>query len=169
MFKPSWRLRYIWQTLREINPLQRRYFLKAVIVHWISLSAIRTVGFGKYFQWINQLLARQASANRSINGVSSQIQKAMIIEKACRYTSHSSTCLSRSITIYWIMQRQNIPVDLQIGFRIREKILEGHAWIELDGQVLNDDGEVQSLYTIIDNKNITNTQKLNNYDKFTFN
>ncbi len=169
MVKPAWRLRYIWQTLQEITPLQRRYFLKAVIVHWVSLSAIRTIGFGKYYHRLNQILYHQEPGEWLAANISSHYEIAMIIDKACRYSSRSSTCLSRSITLYWIMQRQKIPVELQIGFRIREDILEGHAWVELDGQVLNDDHEVRDEYTVIENTDNLNNFRQKNYEKLTFN
>lgn len=55
-------------------------------------------------------------------------------------------CLSRSLALQFLLRRKAIDTDLVIGCYTREGILFAHAWLEKDGQVLNDHPIVISKY-----------------------
>jgi hypothetical protein len=50
-----------------------------------------------------------------------------------------SACLARSIALARMLARRRLPVDIRIGVRTDGGRLEAHAWVERDGQLLNDD------------------------------
>jgi len=59
-------------------------------------------------------------------------------------------CLERSMTLWWMLRRDGIHGELHIGARKEGGRFEAHAWVELDGQVLNDGAEVHQHYARFD-------------------
>lgn len=56
-------------------------------------------------------------------------------------------CLAQSLTIWWLLRRQGILVELRVGVRKQQDCLEAHAWIEHRSRVLNDDSEIRAHYS----------------------
>lgn len=56
------------------------------------------------------------------------------------------TCLVRSIAIKRMLERRDLAPDLRIGFLRGEGRLHGHAWIELDGNVIADDPAIATKF-----------------------
>jgi hypothetical protein len=55
------------------------------------------------------------------------------------------TCLRRSMTLLRELRRQGLDADLCLGVRRAEHGVEAHAWLEIRGEVVNDDpAEVRS-------------------------
>jgi hypothetical protein len=44
------------------------------------------------------------------------------------------TCLYRSFARYAVLRRAGVPAELVLGVRARDGAIEGHAWIEIDGE-----------------------------------
>ncbi|MBC5765306.1 lasso peptide biosynthesis B2 protein [Ramlibacter albus] len=47
-------------------------------------------------------------------------------------------CLSRSILLHWLLRRSGVQSQLRIGVRADRGGIRAHAWIELDGEPVND-------------------------------
>jgi len=58
----------------------------------------------------------------------------------------TGTCLSRSLTLLDLLQRERLPAALRIGVRGTGGDLEAHAWVECAGVVLNDAPDVADRY-----------------------
>ncbi len=65
-----------------------------------------------------------------------------LVTWAARHGVYRGNCLSRSLTLWWLLRRQGIESRLRIGVRKEADVLEAHAWIECLGQVLNDRPDV---------------------------
>ncbi|MGH9703336.1 MAG: lasso peptide biosynthesis B2 protein, partial [Candidatus Acidiferrales bacterium] len=70
-----------------------------------------------------------------------------LVSAAASEGVYSANCLERSLTLWWLLRRQGFASQLKIGVRKKNDRLEAHAWIELDGTVLNDDPAVRSNYS----------------------
>ena len=51
-------------------------------------------------------------------------------------------CLAQSLTVWWLLRRQGISVELRIGVRKHQGRFEAHAWTEHQSRVLNDDADI---------------------------
>jgi hypothetical protein len=56
------------------------------------------------------------------------------MDRAGRYVP-GATCLTKSVTLCWLLRRRGFDVVVRIGAR-READFSAHAWIERDGQPL---------------------------------
>jgi hypothetical protein len=54
------------------------------------------------------------------------------------------------MTLWWMLRRDGVDGELHIGARKQGEKFEAHAWVELDGQVLNDGVEVHQHYARFD-------------------
>jgi hypothetical protein len=60
------------------------------------------------------------------------------IERAARCYPGTAVCLQQSLVLHRWLQRDGVPTDLRIGVLRHNRDFRAHAWVELDGQVLND-------------------------------
>ncbi|HET8655589.1 MAG TPA: lasso peptide biosynthesis B2 protein [Longimicrobiaceae bacterium] len=65
---------------------------------------------------------------------------------AARYGVCRGTCLSRSLVLLDLMEREGLAGDLRIGVRVPGSVLEAHAWVQLGSVVLNDRDDVERRY-----------------------
>ena len=69
------------------------------------------------------------------------------VETACVWYPRQALCLQRSAIMTCLMRRRGVPARLVIGTRVMP--LLAHAWVEVNGVVINDWPRVQHAYTAI--------------------
>jgi len=52
---------------------------------------------------------------------------------AARNSPIPSTCLERSLSLWWMLARQGIATQFRIGVRKDDEKFAAHAWVERDG------------------------------------
>jgi len=65
-----------------------------------------------------------------------------LVQVAARHGLYRPTCLPQSLALWWLLRRHGIEANLRIGVKSVDSGLEAHAWVELQGQPLNDDLDV---------------------------
>ena len=60
------------------------------------------------------------------------------------------SCLSRSVTLWWLLQRKGIDTELRIGTKTDSNLFLAHAWVEYLGHPLNARYRVRQRYTTFD-------------------
>jgi hypothetical protein len=66
------------------------------------------------------------------------------VEKACVWYPRQALCLQRSAVTTCLLRAHGIPARMNIG--ARPMPLLAHAWVEVDGAVVNDWAQVKSFY-----------------------
>lgn len=56
------------------------------------------------------------------------------------------SCLPESLTVWWLLGRRGIPSHMRIGVRKVDQRLDGHAWVEVEGQVVSGDPNLAGEY-----------------------
>jgi Transglutaminase-like superfamily len=64
---------------------------------------------------------------------------AHLVVAAGREGMFRANCLEQSLTLWWLLRRRGFEAELRIGARKKGETFEAHAWVELEGAVLNDD------------------------------
>ncbi len=62
------------------------------------------------------------------------------------YSPCPGNCLSRSLALWWMLRRAGVDATLQLGVSLAGRFA-AHAWVEANGQVLNDTQDVTTRYT----------------------
>lgn len=114
--------------------------LTALLVFDLVLSL---GGFGKLYRLVKRWPVRRKAANAErIRRVCDAVDRAGVI-----YPRHS-LCLQRSAVAACLLRSEGLDARMVIG--CRKLPFMGHAWVEVDGQVVNDSIAVQHLYARLD-------------------
>jgi len=77
---------------------------------------------------------------------SAQICSAM--DMACIWYWKEALCLQRSAATACLLKRYGIPAQLVIG--AQQMPFKAHAWVEVEGRVVNDKPYVPEMYAVLD-------------------
>ncbi len=141
-----------WRRFRNRPSKDRTLILQAAVFLPLTHVALRMIGFRRWKELIeNVLLASSPSRNipasfvREASGRAVRAVRSVEVHGPVR-----SSCLERSLTLWWLLRREGIAGELHVGARKQSNHFEAHAWVELDGQVLNDDDDVHQHYARFD-------------------
>jgi hypothetical protein len=106
-------------------------------------AGLRVVGFRRWSASIERLASLKTRGVKEVDGSQISIASgvAVKLDLAARHLFFRTNCLERSLALRWLLRRRGIAADLRIGARKESETLEAHAWIELEGVVLNDPDE----------------------------
>lgn len=62
-------------------------------------------------------------------------------EAAARNLPFKTNCLEQSLVLWPLLRRRGFPAELKFGARKDAGKFEAHAWVELDGEALNNDSD----------------------------
>lgn len=137
----------MWEQLRRFKALSRpakALFLRAALLLPLLTISLRISGFQKTrLRLQSALVARKPVAKTGDNASRVTIAVRMVAA-AARHSVVPSTCLERSLALWWLLARQGIAAQLRIGVRTIERKFSAHAWVEFEGVAL---GEAETPHT----------------------
>lgn len=122
------------------------FCLAALVVHaWIGLvlfDLARLAGFARIHQWLRR---RHPARRRSRYATEDVVWS---VDEACVWYGKRVACLQRSVVAAWLLRRHGIAAEMVIG--CRPLPFESHAWVEVDGCVVNDRPQYQRAFRVLD-------------------
>lgn len=70
------------------------------------------------------------------------------VDEACIWYVKRAACLQRSAVAACLLRRHGVRAELVIGYRALP--FESHAWVEVDGRVVNDRPQYQKFFTVLE-------------------
>jgi hypothetical protein len=128
------KLRRFW----VMSPDDRRLLLASAVMVPVVTATLRGVRIHTVFgglRWLADRLPRPVAPDAPEVVVR---RAGVLLGLAARNGLHEGTCLSRSATLWWLLRRRGIDVDLRIGVRKDDDRLDAHAWIEWNDVVIDD-------------------------------
>ena len=112
--------------------------------------ALRDTGFKRTYS----VTRRRKVARRKASGggaaptddVTPRVCRA--VEEACAWYFKRALCLQRSAVATWLLRRRGVRAELVIGFR--PVPVDSHAWVEVDGKVVNDRPQYQKHFRVLE-------------------
>jgi hypothetical protein len=114
---------------------------------WCGLLAFdtaRLAGFARLHRWLKRCRVNAINPG-SLCGERDVI---WAVEEACVWYFKRAACLQRSVVATWLLRRRGFHASLVIGYRPIP--FESHAWVEIDGRVVNDLPQYQTAFTILE-------------------
>jgi hypothetical protein len=71
---------------------------------------------------------------------------ARMVNVAAQRSFPRARCLQKSLVLWWLLWRHGVLCDVWFGVRKDETGWEAHAWVELDGVVLNDRSDIRKNF-----------------------
>ena len=120
---------------------ERRLFVASAVLLPACAAALRVAGFARTRRW----LTRPPRCRRAALEVA-PLRLASLVHTASSHLPIPCSCLTRSLVLDGMLRRRGVESDLRIGVRLVDERLEAHAWIEVDGQPLNDSAAVTDQF-----------------------
>jgi hypothetical protein len=111
---------------------------------WIGLvvfDVARPAGFARLCAW----LRRRPLARRRHTATVEDVVWG--VDEACVWYVKPAACLQRSVVATWLLRRHGFAAEMVIG--CRPLPFESHAWVEVDGRVVNDLPQYQRAFTVL--------------------
>src|SRR3984957_7686570 len=70
------------------------------------------------------------------------------VDMACIWYWEEALCLQRSAATSCLLKRSGVPAQMVIG--VQQVPFKAHAWVEVDGQVVNDKPYTPEMYAVLD-------------------
>src|SRR5262245_43124893 len=136
----------------RLNPDDRRTLAQAMILLPLMALSLRLTGLRRsqriFSRFIPHNPARKTA--RSEATLTQALHISRLVGLAVRHGSYPANCLQRSLALWWLLRRQGIRSDFDIGTRQDAGRLHARAWFELAGCVLNDSSDVRYRYETFD-------------------
>lgn len=125
-------------------------FLRALFLLPVVSLSLKLRGFQATRGTLQKILSA-AAPQPSSDAVSQGVTlTARIVNAADRHGLFPSSCLAKSLTLWWLLGRQGITSSLRIGIRKENEKLQAHAWVEREGIALNEPEERHRHYAAFD-------------------
>lgn len=119
-----------------------------VALAWAALVAVDLLMKIGGFRAVYRLVTRWRVRERGAAAGDEARALADAVDHAARWYLKRAWCLQRSAVGVLLLRWRGIPAELVIG--VRKVPFYAHAWIELDGLVLNDSPDVQRTFTVME-------------------
>jgi hypothetical protein len=132
--------------LTRCGPRRAARLARLTIHAWAGLIVFDLAvqcGFVRVHGWLTR--CRPASPERTPLTAEEIV---WAVDEACVWYVKRVACLQRSAIATWLLRRHGLRAELVIG--CRPLPFESHAWVEIDGQVVNDRPQYQKHFTVLD-------------------
>lgn len=103
-----------------------------VLVHLLGFQRSRDL-----LERMTPLPADRKQTNAPV-AVDAAHRVARLVSIAARHGPYRATCLRRTLALWWLLRRRGVSTDLRIGVKKDAGDLQAHAWVEHQGEILDD-------------------------------
>jgi len=136
-----------WRKFRRLPAGEKAVFLAALGMLPPVRVGLRMLGLRR----VQAVVGRRHQAQRQAEpdaALRRARRTARLVAVAARYAG--GTCLSRSVVLAFLLERQGISGQLRIGVRKGEKGFEAHAWVDAAGVSLDEGQDFGERYAAFD-------------------
>lgn len=112
----------------------------------LMTAGVSMLGCERVLRWAAGCELEGSDTPVSAPPVSDTVRVVRAVRRAAFRSPYHGNCLSRSLALVWLLRRRGVDAQLRLGARVADGRLEGHAWVERDGVVLNDQPEIARGY-----------------------
>lgn len=109
-------------------------------------AALRVFGLLRLHAWVARSFAAGPVSRPDVDP--SRI--GALVNIAGAHLPFPSTCLTRSLLLLLMLGRRGLHSELRIGVRKADVEIESHAWVELEGEPVNETREVADRFAVLD-------------------
>lgn len=113
---------------------------------WVGLAVFDVARLGGFTR-VHERIRRGAVGARP-RGNNPIAEIVWAVDEACVWYPKRVHCLQRSAVATRLLRRNGITAELVIGYRPIP--FESHAWVEVNGQVVNDRPQYQRAFSVLD-------------------
>jgi len=137
-----------WEKFRALTAQERLLLAQAVAALPVVSVGLSLLGWRR----LRSILKRRANGGPAQFPRSAEypLQAARMSNIAGGGRGLRATCLQRSVTLWWLLDHQGIDCKVIIGVNKDAQVLHAHAWVEHEGQPLNDRSDIRDDFAALD-------------------
>jgi len=112
----------------------------------LTILGLRLMGF----QRCHRLCRRWAQPGASPSPRDGELERVQDTDRLVRWAAgtgpYRNSCLARALIVWSLLRREGIETRLRLGVRKQRERFQAHAWIEYQGQAVNQDRLAQHSY-----------------------
>ena len=141
-------LPYKWSVWVKLSWREKALLMQALL--WLILVSVLLEwwGMGRTQSLLTKLSAQLETKSLLVSQYQLE-QTVRIVAIAARHSRLWTNCLKKSLVLWYMLRRQQIPSELRIGVRLAGGF-KAHAWIEHQGIVLNDSPQVHQDFAMFE-------------------
>jgi hypothetical protein len=138
-----------WRRFRGLTGQERGALIRSAVLLPLIALGLRLLGFRRLQVILAKLAPDHESAFDGRSGSTRDVVQVVVrmVAAASREGLVHGNCLEQSLTLWWLLRRRDVPVQLRIGVQKQGDQFQAHAWVELAGTVLNDRDDAHQEYT----------------------
>jgi hypothetical protein len=144
----------MWEPLQRYRALDaeaRKLFRGSVVLLAMIRVSLRSRGYQKTQYWLQQRSEQRVLATSSNLSAGQQVTlTCRMVRSAAHYGFIRPTCLEESLVLWYFLRGYGLAPKLRIGVHKADGKFEAHAWVEHEGETLNQSGEVHKHYAAFD-------------------
>jgi hypothetical protein len=126
---------------------ERRLLLGLVMGLPVVAAMIRMLGVFRTRRWLERFSRKVTTRAADADDLRAAERLAQLAEIAGRRGAITITCLRQALLVYWLLRRRGSSPELKIGMRSQDGVMDGHAWVELQGIALNQSNLTHVAFT----------------------
>ena len=139
-----------WKKLADLS-WEDRAALGAAAGQLVAVGTmLRFLGFERSVTWLRRSSSASSGGGAASGAASWTRRRARLISIAARHGPYRAQCLERSLVLWWLARRHGFEPELRIGVQAGHPVIKAHAWIEVEGEVVNDRVEVVAEFSTFD-------------------
>jgi hypothetical protein len=139
------------ETWNSFSKSDRVLLMSAACLLPVVAASLKTVGLQRTQSWLagNALAPMRPGTAQTRADVRRAVQ---MVAAAYRLHPVRSSCLPRTVVLWSLLQRRGIGAEVHVGVRYNTQgQFESHAWLEWNGEVLNDVADVARQFLPFNN------------------
>lgn len=131
---------------RALSWSDQQVLLTSMLLLPLFWLGLRVAGLSRFQAWLNRspILSAAPRSREELEAIGA------LVNTAGNQAPVRSTCLTRSLLLIWLLRRRGVRGELRLGVRLLDGRLEAHAWVEYEGNPLNDVRDVSERYAAFD-------------------
>ncbi len=133
--------------LKSLSPIEWQILIASSVLLPLVALSLKLVGFKRTQVFIGDPISIHAKAfspKPKMPVLARKIARMVLV--AAKHGFHRSSCLEKSLVLWWLLKRKGIDAQLRIGVQKEDSVFAAHAWLELDGKVLIDSEDTVQRY-----------------------
>jgi hypothetical protein len=122
---------------------------QALLLLPLCAVVLRLRGFRRLVPAFAESFPRAFSPERGI-AMQQARATARVVSLAARYGPYRATCLKQSLVTLWLLRHHGIICHVRIGVRRESNPFEAHAWVEYQGEALNEGPDLHERFVPFD-------------------
>lgn len=132
----------------DVRPARSLRERSEAVLSFAALLAVDLLGRVGGFALLHGLVRRFPTWGAASCNLDRAERICTAVDRAAAWYIKRSWCLNRSVVATILLRLFGVPGQLVLG--VRKLPFMAHAWVELEGRVLNDNPRVQIRYTVLD-------------------